>query len=218
MKRGLVFSVILAVLIIPLISAYNYGSPAELFTWEWAQFGIVLGLLFAAIFSFFNRRMQNPPVSAIIALGLSALISVPIMRRGLIDPFFNPEIVDWIAIIAIIAALIFLFYKFGMRIDDYGRKRFSLGRLFIFLIIFLALVYLTADYLPEDIMYSPIGDWINIIQGLGNTTIVIIGLILIGLWLRGRHKEKRGYLWKGRYEERGKSGGGWFGGGKKTSQ
>jgi len=216
---GLLSSIIVLA-ILPLISAYNYGSPAELFTWEWAKFGIVLGLLFIAIFSFFNRRMQNPPVSAIAALGLSALISVPIMRRGLIDPFFNPEIIDWIAVIAIGIALIFLFYKFGMRIDDYGRKRFSLGRFFIFLVVVLVLVYFIADYLPENIMYGPIGDWIDIIRGLGTTTIVIIGLILIGLWLWGRHRERRSYKWEGYYKAQGadRAKRGWFGFGRGKKQ
>lgn len=211
---GLLFSII-ALAVMPLISAYS--SPLDYLNDEWVKFGIIFILLFASIYSFLNRRMQNTPVSTIISLGLSAFISIPIMQRGLIDPLLSPGIVDWTVIIAFGIMFIFFFYKFGMRTDDYGRKRFSILGLIIFLAILIFMVYLIGDYLPDSITYGPVGDTLDWIKSLSWTLIVIvIGILVIGWWW-GRHKEKRGHLWKGRFEERGKQGGGWLRRGKKPA-
>lgn len=205
-------SLIIALAVIPLTSAlFDYGLPQDILNNEWTKFAIIFILLFASIYHFFNRRMQNPPVSVIIAACLSALITIPILQRGLIDPFLSPDIVDWTVIIAFGVMFIFFFYKFGMRTDDYGRKRFSIVGLIIFLAILIFIIYLIGDLLPDQITYGPVGDSLEWIRGLSWTLIVIVIGILIAGWWWGRHREKRGYLWKGRYEERGKQGGGWFG-------
>ena len=198
MKRGLLFSIILALLIMPLISALGYYSnPLDYLNNEWVKFGIIFALLFASIYFFLNRRMQNPGVAGIIAGGLSALISIPIMQRGLIDSLFGPNIVDWIIIVSLGIMFIFIFYKFGMRTDDYGRRRFSFWRFIFFLVILTIIIYLIGEYIPNTIMFGPIGDWIDIIKGLGVSTIVIIGVVLIAIWLIkwfwGGHTERRTY-------------------------
>jgi len=218
---SILISLIIALAIMPLTSAlFDYGLPSEILNNEWTKFGIILVLLFASIYSFLNKRMQNPPVSIIIALGLSALISIPIMQRGLIDPFLSPDIVDWTVIIAFGVMFIFFFYKFGMRTDDYGRKRFSIWGLVIFLGILIFVLYLISDYLPDNVTYGPVGDTLDWIKSLSWILIVIVViLIAIGIFW-GRHREKRGYKWSGYYKARGEDRAkrGWFGFGRGKKQ
>src|SRR3989338_2730989 len=181
-----------------------------------AKFGIIFLLLFTAIYSFLNRKMQNPPVSAIISAGLSALITIPILQRGLIEPFLSPDIVDWVVIIALGITLIFLFYKFSMRTDDYGRRRFSLMRLIIFLGVLIFIIYLIGDMIPDTITFGPVGEIIDWIKSLSWWAIWIAVIVaIIGWWLAG-HRERRSFSRRYRAEKRilgggGSSGGGWFG-------
>ncbi len=211
MKRGLVFSVVLALLIIPLISALNGydDSPLVFFNNEWVKFTIIVLILTASIFYFLRNRIDNTAVAAIIAIGLSLLIAIPIMKRGLIEPFFEPEIIDWIAIIAIVAGLFFLIY--------WAVKKFRFWGFFVFLLLLVIILYIAGEYLPDSILYGPIGDWIDVIKGFGITTLVIIVIAFVAIWiiglLWGRHTEKRGYKWEGYYKAKGaeRAKRGWFG-------
>ncbi|MDD5192148.1 MAG: hypothetical protein PHH54_00775 [Candidatus Nanoarchaeia archaeon] len=217
-KQALVFVFVLALLVIPLTSALSYlNSPVELFNSEWSKFTIIVVLLFVSIYSFLNRRMQNPAVSTIISLCVSILITLPIMQRGLIDPFldpfFGPGGVDWIVIAAVLIAFFFLFYKFGMSTNEYGVKRFSLLRLIVFLFLLIILAYIAGDLLPETVIYGPVGDSIDWIKSLGGWTITIAIIIFIIIVWWGWKREKMGYGWRYRAQRRsfGGGGGGWFG-------
>jgi len=213
MKRGhlsilVISSIILALFIIPLISALSYYSnPLDYLNNEWTKFGIIFVLLFAAMYSFFNKRMQSPGVSAIIAAGLSALISIPIMQRGLIDNFLSPDIVDWAVIIAFGIMFIFLFYKFGMRVDDYGRRRFSIMRLLVFLGLLVILLYIAGDKLPDTIMFGPVGEWIDIIKSLSWWVIVIALAIILSPYIWKLIKWLLSHMGKGGGQSSGSSSG-----------
>ena len=113
------------------------------------------------------------------------------MKRNLLEGFLEPGIVDWVIIIALGIGVIFLFYKFGMKTDETGRRKFSSLRFFIFMGLLLFLVYLIGDLLPENIKYGPVGDAIDWIKGLSWWVIGIAIIVLISLWWWGRRKEKR---------------------------
>jgi len=182
-KKGLVTAIGSLILLIPLISAFDfYGSPMDYLNNEWVKFAIIFALLFFGIYTFFNNRMNNPVTATIVGGGLSLLITIPIMRRGILDDFLQPEIVDWIVIIALLIGLIFLFYKFGLRKDETGRRRFSLVRLIIFVILLLILASIIEDMLPDTLRYGVIGDVIEWIKGL-TLGALIIGLIILGIIL-----------------------------------
>ncbi len=206
MKRGLTILLIASLLTIPLISAFSwrYTAPLNLLENEWAKFGIVFLLLFAGIYTFSNNRMQNPPVSAIVAAGFSLLISIPIMKRGLIEPFLSPGIIDWLVIIAIIIGLALLFYKFGMTKNEYGRRKFSLWKFIILLIILLFLIPFFKDYLPQTWLYGPFGDFLDRIQGLGWIALIIAIILIIITFFWNRNKRRGKYYEEEKYKTLGK--------------
>ncbi len=204
MKRGLAITLLSLILIIPLVSAAS-DFPLNLLDNEWSKLAIVFIVLFASIYYFLNNRMDNAPVSGIIAVGLSLLITIPIMKRELLDPLLDPGIVDWVILIASILGVIFIFYRFVLakkpgEIISLGRYAF---RFFIFLILLLVLIYLIGEFLPEDIMYGPIGDAIDWIRGLSFTAIAIAIAGFIAFWLISRWLRNRAYYREGREKKSG---------------
>ena len=112
----LLLSLILVFTILPLISAYNlggstwgyYNSPLDYLENEWVIFGIFFIVFFAIIYYTVNKAFQNPPVSAVVALGLSLLISMVMAQRGLLYGYLGEEIGAWVLIVTILIGVAFL--------------------------------------------------------------------------------------------------------------
>jgi len=172
--------IVLAFFAVPLVSALD-GGPIDN---EWVKFGIIFALLFVAMYTFFNNRMDNPVVSGVIAGGLSALITIPILKRGLLDAFLEPWIVDWVIVIALGIGLLFLFYKFGLKTKPDGTKGLSFTRFIIFLIILALITPIIKDVLPETWLFGPFGTFIDWVDGLSWWAVVLIagGLIVVWIW------------------------------------
>ena len=126
------FSGLLALFIIPLISAYShgffgrfggYGGPRALFQNEWVIFGIIFLVFFALIFYSLNKRFENNAVSSVIAGGVSLIIALSLSQRGLYFGYFGgfggfgQGLGDWIMFLAIIFGIFigfkFIFENFG---------------------------------------------------------------------------------------------------------
>ena len=126
------FSGLLALFIIPLISAYGhgffgrfrgYGGPSALFQNEWVIFGIIFLVFFALIFYSLNKRFENNAVSSVIAGGVSLIIALSLSQRGLYFGYFGgfggfgQGLGDWIMFLAIIFGIFigfkFIFENFG---------------------------------------------------------------------------------------------------------
>lgn len=107
MKKEVMLLFVLAVLTLPLISAYSFGSwgggyynsPLDLFDNEWVIFGIIFIVFFAIIFFTVNKAFKTPGVSAVIALGLSLLIAITLARRGMLYGYFGDEVGSWVLIV-----------------------------------------------------------------------------------------------------------------------
>ena len=105
---------IIALLIIPLISAYSFGgwgyynSPLYYLENEWVTFGIVFLIFFATIFYTVNKAFKNSAVAGVIALGLSLMIAMVLARRGLLYGYLGEEIGSWILIITLLLGVAFL--------------------------------------------------------------------------------------------------------------
>jgi len=204
MKRGLAIAIISLILILPLVSAAS-DFPLNLLDNEWSKLGIVFIVLFASIYYFLNNRMNNAPVSGIIAAGISLLITIPIMKRELLDPLLDPGIVDWIILLALGIGVIFIFYRFVLAKkpgEIITLKRYAF-RFFTFLILLIILVYILGEFLPETIKYGPIGDIIDQIRGLSFSIIIIAIVAFIALWFILRRLEERRYYREGRAKKSG---------------
>ena len=196
-----------SLLTIPLISAASlgfgrYGSPFDYFNNEWIKFTIVLVVVSLLIYYFVNKKTDNTPVSLIVGFGLGLLLTISLMRRGILDSFLEETIVDWILIIAILFVIFFLFYKLAFKEDMYGYRRFSLWR-FIFALVLIALIPLFVDLekiLPEALMYGPFLDFIEILEAYSNFIFIGLGILIIYFVFRtifrGGRRVGRG-AWRG---------------------
>jgi len=180
-KLSLLFSILL---VIPLISAFNgYSNPLDYIDNEWTKFAIIFILLFAAIYTFVNNRMQNTPVAAVVGAGLSLLISIPIMKRDLLEPFLNEGIIDWVVIIALLIGLLFIFYWMSFRREGPGIRRFSWPRFIVFLLFLAILSVYIRDLIPEQLMIGPVESFIEFIEGIGFWIwVVFAGFIIWLIW------------------------------------
>jgi hypothetical protein len=123
---------LLALFIVPLISAYNhgffgrfggYGGPSALFQNEWVIFGIIFLVFFALIFYSLNKRFDNNAVSAIVAGGISLIIAMSLSQRVMYTGFFGgfggfgEGLGNWIMFLAIVFGIFigfkFIFENFG---------------------------------------------------------------------------------------------------------
>jgi len=200
-KLGLLVA---SLLTIPLISAYTwgYGSPFDYFNNEWIKFTAVLVVLFAIIYYFVKKKTDNTPVSTIVGLGIALLLTIALMKRGILDNFLEESIVDWVLIIAIIFVIFFLFYRFAFKEDMYGYRRFSLWR-FVFVLVLIALIPLFIDLeqvLPDALMYGPFLDFVELLQGFSSFIFIGLGIVII-IWIlwkiknlfSGRRRYGRGW-------------------------
>lgn len=181
--------VILGILLILLASQFLPGDIGivEQLENEWVMFGVVFLILFASIYYFVNKKTDNAPTSAIVGGGLALLMTIPIMKRGLLEDFLSESIVDWIIIIAVIVAVFFAVYWFY--------KKFNWkGVLLILILLALVPTFIDlANILPSDIYYGPVGDFIEVLKGISNIILIaavgwIIIMIVMKLKSRGRNR------------------------------
>ena len=181
--------------LLPSVSAFYPGSsPLDILSDEWTQFIIVLAVLFVAINSFLKNKFENKPVSLVISLGLSLLISTAIIKKGFLSSFFSESLLNFFIIIAIIAGVFFIVYRFGTVKDAAGNKKFNWLRL-TFLLGILGMTPYFFDFeniLPEYLLFGPVGAFIEFIQGIGSIGFYIT-IILIILWFISKPGK---WIWK----------------------
>ncbi|MFA7707749.1 MAG: hypothetical protein WCX73_02260 [Candidatus Pacearchaeota archaeon] len=113
-KKPWFLGLIIALAIIPLISAYSWGSwgyyssPLDYLDNEWVIFGIYFLIFFTIVFFTVNKAFQNPAVAGVIALGFALLISLVMAQKGLLYGYLGEQIGSWILIITILIGLGFL--------------------------------------------------------------------------------------------------------------
>ena len=177
MKRGLIATLI-SLVSIPLISAYSagdWGSPQYYLDNEWVKFGIVFILLFASIYTFFkNRTNNNAAVSGIAAIGISLLLIIPIMRRGLLEAFLGDSVVDWILIASLIIGVFFMLYALFNKFEWKGILLGILG-----LTLFPVFINLN-QIIPETLMQGTFGEVIYFIQDY--SSFIMGAVIIILIW------------------------------------
>ena len=75
---------------------------------EWTMFAVVFLLFFAVIYFTVNKGFKNNIVSGVIALSLSFLITMTILRRGLLYGYAGDELGSWLMVIVALVAFGFL--------------------------------------------------------------------------------------------------------------
>jgi hypothetical protein len=189
-KRSLFLAIIF---ILPLISAYSfdYYSPSGLIENEWMMFTIVAVILTAAIYYPIMKKTNSSGTSAIVAAGLALLLAVPITNKGLLLPFLDPSLVDYIAIAAIAIGIIFILYRIAVAKNAYGVMKFSLWRLVWAAIIIAILLPFFKAALPEKLLYGPIGDYMDIMGDSWGIAGILLGALIV-FWLIKRAIRRKG--------------------------
>jgi len=116
MKKG-VIGILFAfgLLVLPTILAQYYSgswgyynSPLQYLDNEWVMFSIIMLVFFAIIFYTINKAFDNKVVSGVIAGSLGLLISITVLRRGLLYGYAGDDLGSWIMVAVIIIAIGFL--------------------------------------------------------------------------------------------------------------
>ena len=146
----IITSIISALFLMQIISAYGYsgfgnfgyyGSPLDLFQNEWIMFAIIVSVFFASIFYTLYKAFKNKGIAAVISIGLSILISVAIMERGLIEAYGGVEISSWALFLAGAIGIAFL-VKFAS--ESFGK----IGAMITIFLIWLVL----HNFYPEQLL------------------------------------------------------------------
>ncbi len=146
----IIIAIISTLFLIPIISAYGYsgfgnfgyyGSPLDLFQNEWIMFALIVAVFFATIFYTLYKAFKNKGVAAVISVGLSVLISVAIMERGLIESYGGGEISSWTLFLAGAIGIAFL-VKFAS--ESFGK----IGAVITVILIWLVL----HNFYPEQLL------------------------------------------------------------------
>jgi len=201
MKLKSLLTSLLALMIIPLVSAQSLSE--QFFENEWVLFGIVFIILFATMFSFFKQRFHGSAAPATaVSGGLSVLLSMAIMQRGILDRivggFLGETIVDWIVIIALAIAIFFLLRWFWSRLRFWG--------IILLILILGVLTYFFEEYIPETLMFGPFGTFVEWIQGLSAvvfwiTLVVIVVILIWKLFFRRKWERRQAGLMAGAQEK-----------------
>tara|TARA_Y100000310_G_C20636446_1_gene791421 strand:+ start:939 stop:1895 length:957 start_codon:yes stop_codon:yes gene_type:complete len=183
-------------ILIPLVSAFDYP---DIFDNEWVRFGIIFAILFGLLYSFLITKFNDSSApTTIVSAGLSILLTMAIAKRDLLDMFLEEGIVDWIVIGAIIIlTLVLIIYLWKKLPGGKAKLGIILGLLFV-----LGLIpYFLKDYLPESLLYGPLGNFIEIVQELP-AFIIWIALTIFIVFIILRLKEKVKNRGRGYYGQR----------------
>ena len=142
-KKFIFFAIILSLLVIPLISAYNFGgswgyanSPLDYLNNQWVMFVIYMMFFFAIIYYTTNKSFKNPPVAGVVAATLSLFIAIALAQRGWLDAYMGAEIGAWGLLVA---ALIAVGFTVKFSYETFGR----IGSIASILIIWFILLVQT---------------------------------------------------------------------------
>jgi len=182
--------VIVGLLIIPSVMAiewdFFFGNTGvdEFFQNEWILFAIVFGAIFAALYYIIRDRTDNVPISVIVGGGISLLITIPLFRRGIINSIVGEATGEFLTlsvfVIGLLVVLYWLFKKFKFK-----------GVLTALGLVFLIPVFFDLnEMLPEQIMLGAFGDYVQVVEGIGNL-VVTAYLLLLGVmfvwWVKKKH-------------------------------
>lgn len=178
--------IILTTLALPLISAYSwgkgyYGSPLDYLENEWVIFGIIFIIAFAVIyFAVYKTFKENKAIAAVIALGVSLLISLAMAQRGLLYSYAGDTIGNMALLVGF---LILVIAMFKVLLENFGKAGAFVG-----LIIALLLLKWgnSTGLFPESLSYGPIGDLMEFLQGPILWLLIIIGVIVVLVKLLGK--------------------------------
>ncbi|MDD5192149.1 MAG: hypothetical protein PHH54_00770 [Candidatus Nanoarchaeia archaeon] len=184
-SRTLGLALTTLLLILPIISAYSYspfgnfgfyGSPLDYLENEWVLSAVLFLIFFALIFYTLNKAFKNSAVSVIIALGLSALISMAIAQRGLITAYGGGEISSWALFLAAAIGIAFLI-RFSSE---------SFGKIGAVAVVFLTWLVLYNFY-PEQILPGLLADipafvwfWEVLTSWIGLIILIVIAFAFGG--------------------------------------
>ena len=189
MKKNILFSVILLGLIsiisINFVSAYNgYSSLSDYLDNEWVVFTLIFLLLFTVIYFSVYKTTQNQAVSGIIGAALGLLISVSVLKKGMISGFFGDTLTNMMGFIGIIIAI---FITFSLFIYYMGFLWGFFGGL-ITITGFLVFVNFE-QFNPSGFNVSPVSTFLFLLEDLGSLagTILIVSGIVLLFW---KHKTR----------------------------
>jgi len=182
MKRGylsILLLGIIALLILPLISAYSFGgwgyynSPLYYLENEWVIFGIIFLIFFATIFYTVNKAFKNSAVAGVIALGLSLMIAMVLARRGLLYGYLGEEIGSWILIITILLGIGFLI-RFVY--ESFGKTGTMIALIGLWIIIRSIDPY---EFLPYQLLTDTLINIYEFIASIFGLIVILIGALVI---------------------------------------
>lgn len=111
----LALSILMLLVALPTILAYNgwgwgggYQSPLYYFDNEWVWFTTIFLVFFAIIYFTVNKAFKNNMVSGVLALALSALIGITMLRSGWLYGYVGDAVGTWIVVVVILIAAGFL--------------------------------------------------------------------------------------------------------------
>ena len=154
MKRGILFTLLITILTLPTILAYSFGyynSPMQYLENEWTMFTIVFLLFFAIIYFTVNKGFKNNVVSAVIAGALSLLITMTILRRGLLYGYAGDELGSWMLVIVALVGFGFLI-KFAY--EAFGTIGSTGAVIIVWMLLQRTDPYYILPYGVSDIIFS----------------------------------------------------------------
>jgi len=114
----LALGVLMLLITLPTILAANgfgwggfgggYQSPLYYFDNEWVWFTTIFLVFFAIIYFTVNKAFKNNVVSGVLALSLSALIGITMLRSGWMYGYVGDSIGAWITVVVALIAAGFL--------------------------------------------------------------------------------------------------------------
>ncbi len=173
MKKEVSILIITAILLLPIISAYSWGyynSPLMYLDNEWVMFTIILLVSFALIFHTTNKAFNNQAVSAVIAGSISLLITITVLKRGLLYGYLGDEIGSWVLIAA---GLVLLGFLIKLSYETFGAVGSTIAVFFAWLLLQRADAY---SIIPYGAPYSIVQAYEFITSIFGLIILVAIAI------------------------------------------
>ncbi len=179
-----------SIFFINLVSAYSYygwgysSSPLDYLDNEWVRFTTLFLVIFALVyFSVTKAFKDNQAVAAVIALGVTLLITVAISQQGLLYTYAGDQFGNWITLVAILLALGFFIKISG---ENFGASGVIVA-VIISLVIFnmtISLDEFSLAYAFQDYNFQWMWESIFTVQGF-----VILGILVVVLIIFSKRKD-----------------------------
>lgn len=176
--KKLLTTILLTILALPLISAQwgggYYGSPLDYLENEWVIFGIIFIIAFAVIYFAVHKTFkENKAIAAVIALGISLLISLAMAQRGLLYSYAGDTIGNMALLVGFLIVVIAMF---KVLLENFGKAGAFVG---LILTLLLLKWGNSTGLFPESLNYGPIGDLMEFLQGPILWLLIIVGVIVV---------------------------------------